>query len=1073
MALHAVSDTLTALAYYSIPITLLAFVRRRREVDFQWMYVCFAVFILACGTTHLLEVWNIWHGNYWLAGGFKAATALASVPTAALLVRLLPQALALLSPSQLTKANEALRDEAAERERANDLLRRSEERFRLLVDNVRDYAIFMLDPEGRVASWNAGAKRIKGYAAEEIIGRHFSVFYLAEDVTGGKPETELKVAMAEGRYEEEGWRLRRDGTRFLAHVVISAILDDSGQLRGFAKVTRDITERREAEELLRQRTEELARSEARRQSDERLQAVIEHLNEGLVISDLEGNMLHWNYAAVEMHGISRPHEFRERLADYQNLYELLTLDGSPIPFEQWPLPRIYCGETLHNVELRLRNLRANWERTFAYNGGVVRDAGGVSLAFLSIIDITERKRAEEALRESEELLRLVIDLVPQAIFAKTSDSRYLFANRACAEFNGLIPERIVGHRTSEVFTERAQWESFERDDREVIESGRRIFVAEEFLTDHHGHTRILETTNIPFRAPKTGERALLGICVDITERKRDEEEARLLQSFALAVSAADTLEGTFKTVLTEVCRTTGWPVGEAWVPDKDGARLEPMLHLGLEGERGEVFAWTSSRTKLAAGEGLPGRAWATKQLCWMPDVTLEPGFVRTDAARATGVRMGVAVPVLAGESVVAVLAFFDQQARSEDPHALRLLRAITTRLGTIIERRQAEDAIEESNERFQIAARATNDAVWDWDVRTDEIWWNPGMEELFGYRLENGRSGAGWRVERIHPADNERVTQTLARCIRSEGGNLWTAEYRFRAAEGNYMDVYDRGYVVRNTAGQAVRMIGAMMDITTRKRAEAEIRQLNDELEQRVAQRTAELQAANREMESFSYSVSHDLRAPLRAIDGYSLILLEDYAPQLDDEGRRVLGVVRSEAQRMGQLVDELLAFSRLGRQALHHSAVDMTALARAAFGEVTPSTTASREITWTLEDLPVAAGDPTLLRQVWTNLLSNALKFTREKTTSVIEVSGTREDGEDIYRVRDNGAGFDMQYANKLFGVFQRLHTEDEFEGTGVGLAITQRIIEKHGGRIWAEGRPNEGATFHFALPQVEGTRA
>ena len=459
----------------------------------------------------------------------------------------------------------------------------------------------------------------------------------------------------------------------------------------------------------------------------------------------------------------------------------------------------------------------------------------------------------------------------------------------------------------------------------------------------------------------------------------------------------------------------------------------------------------------------------------MPDVTVDPGFSRPDAARLAGIRMGVSTPVLVGERVVAVLAFFDVEARREDPHSLRLLSTITARLGTIIERRQAEDAIEESNERFQIVARATNDAVRDWDVRTDEIWWNPGMEELFGYRLENQRAAAGWRVERIHPADCERVTQTLAEIL-GDDDHLWSAEYRFRTAGGDYRNVCDRGYVVRDAAGQALRMIGAMMDITARKRAEAEISQLNDELEQRVAQRTTELQAANRELESFSYSVSHDLRAPLRAIDGYSLILLEDYAPRLDDEGRRVLGVVRGEAQRMGQLVDELLAFSRLGRQALHRSAVDMTALARAAFDEVAPSAAAaSREITWTLEDLPPAVGDPTLLRQVWTNLLSNALKFTREKNT-LPSSRGQRHIGgrrEHFTACRTTVPASTCNTRTNSSGCSSACTARTNSRGTGVGLAIAQRIIERHGGRIWAEGKPNEGATFYFALPQTEGAPA
>ena len=606
VALHAASDTLTTLAYYSIPITLIAFVRRRRDVDFHWMFVCFAVFILACGTTHLLEVWNIWHANYWLAGGFKALTALASVPTAVLLIRLLPQAVALPSPTQLSTANEALRAEAVERARANELLRQSEEHFRLLVEGVRDYAILRLDPKGRVASWNASAERIKGYAPEEIIGRQFCAFYPAEDIEAGKPEAQLKAAVAEGRHEEDGWRVRKDGTRFWANVVISAIYDDSGELRGFANVTRDITERRQTEELLRRRTEDLARVEAGHRSDEQLQAVIEHLREGLVISDLEGNMLHWNYAASEMHGFSHPHEFRERLSEYLDAYEFFTLDGSRLPFEQWPLPQIYRGETLNNLELRLRHVDAGWERIFAYNGGVVRDTTGFPLAFLSIIDITERKHAEEAMRESEELLRLVIDLVPHAIFAKTGDSRYLFVNRACAEFNGLTPDQIVGHSTSEVIAEGTQMENFAHDDREVIESGQQKLVAEESPTDHAGRTRILETTKIPFRAPKTGECALLGISVDITARKHDEEEARLLQSLALGVSAARTLEATLETVLNEVRRTTGWQIGEAWVPDKDGTRLETVAapQAGWRPQRGFCSGRFADDT--GGGRGIAG-----------------------------------------------------------------------------------------------------------------------------------------------------------------------------------------------------------------------------------------------------------------------------------------------------------------------------------------------------------------------------------------------------------------------------------------------------------------------------------
>jgi light-regulated signal transduction histidine kinase (bacteriophytochrome)/HAMP domain-containing protein len=246
-----------------------------------------------------------------------------------------------------------------------------------------------------------------------------------------------------------------------------------------------------------------------------------------------------------------------------------------------------------------------------------------------------------------------------------------------------------------------------------------------------------------------------------------------------------------------------------------------------------------------------------------------------------------------------------------------------------------------------------------------------------------------------------------------------------------------------------------------------EIKRSREDLEGQVVERTRALKETNAELEAFSYSVSHDLRAPLRAIHGFARILLEDHAAQLDLEAKRLLGVIDGNTKRMGQLIDDLLSFSRLGRKELESGRVDMAELVAAVADEVRRGA-GDRPLEITIGPLPPARGDRDMLRQAITNLLDNAAKFTRQRTPGCIEV-GHRADGrETVYFVKDNGAGFDERYAGKLFGVFQRLHRAEEFDGTGVGLAIVQRIVLRHGGRVWAEGRLDAGATFFFTLPGV-----
>ena len=375
-------------------------------------------------------------------------------------------------------------------------------------------------------------------------------------------------------------------------------------------------------------------------------------------------------------------------------------------------------------------------------------------------------------------------------------------------------------------------------------------------------------------------------------------------------------------------------------------------------------------------------------------------------------------------------------------------------------------ALGESEERFRSAMH--NSAIGMALVSPDGRWLNVNnaLCKMLGY---TSNELLAKDLQSVTHADD--LVQELG-----ERGRLLNKEIETYRLEARYfhksgaMVWVDMGVsLVCEEDGTPLYLIAQIQDISERKRDEELLRKLNSELERRVEERTGKLNEANKELESFSYSVSHDLRAPLRAIDGFSRILVEEHEKNLNEDGLRVLQVIRTNTQKMGRLIDDMLAFSRLGRKAIDRRPIDFDDLVK----EVRTELDTPENLEVKVASLPPSSGDRALIRQVVTNLLSNAAKYSRKNGSPVVEMGGYSENGENVYFVKDNGVGFDMAYANKLFGVFQRLHGPEEFEGTGVGLAIVQRIIQRHGGRVWANGKVDEGATFYFTLPKEHSKNA
>jgi len=634
----------------------------------------------------------------------------------------------------------------------------------------------------------------------------------------------------------------------------------------------------------------------------------------------------------------------------------------------------------------------------------------------------EQRNADLAARERQ--LRLIAENIPAFIFHGDRDLRCRFANRRFAEFYGCTQEGIIGKSVTDILGQ-ALSEAI-RPRLEAVLSGELVRYRAERRSAVDGEAHQLDVSFVPERDESGAVVGYYALVLDVTAEVRAEQALHEQHAFQDAMLQAQTDAGLAmfiieagKVVYANVaaCRLYGYSPDEMkslpsyleLAHPEDRERIAQNHQRRLRGEKFENSYRIAIVTK--SGE----RREADLTAAFMPGPT---------------------------------------------PRVLVILVDAT-------ERSRAEAALRESEARLREAQRIGHVGSWEFDVATRQMTWSDEMYRIYERKRSDFEGTWQSLLAMAHPDD--------VRIIRSAGLEATNAkdtnemQHRILTPDGRTKHIHVRFEVFRNDEGKSVRALGTVQDITEQVLARAEIEHLNERLEVRVRERTAEMETANKELESFAYSISHDLRAPLRGIDGFSHLLDEEYGERLDEQGRGYLKRVRGAAQRMGALIDDILELSRVTRRQMVRKRVDLSRMAADILDEFRQAQP-QRSVDARIEGGIVVEGDPQLLRVMMQNLIENAWKYSGKTDQARIEFGREADGATPCLFVRDNGAGFDMRYAGRLFAPFQRLHKPEEFEGTGIGLATVARVVHRHGGRVWAEAEPGQGATFRFTLGGANG---
>ncbi|MCX6148910.1 MAG: PAS domain S-box protein [Ignavibacteriales bacterium] len=1015
---------------------------------------------------------------------------------------------------ELIIADKELAFQKEEKEkRATELIIANDERRETneYLENLLDYAnapIIVWNTQYEITRFNKAFETLTGKTEKDVMGKSLKILF---------PPTERDSSMELIRKTLEGERMEVVEINILqingfVRTLLwnSANIFDKERKNIIATIAQgyDITERKRAEDAL-------------REIEKKYRTIVDRASDGFMIGQ-DGTMKFSNAGFAAMLGYEvnevEGAEFSKTIPP-ENLEFLQERHQRRLAGEQ--VPALYETTLLHK----------NGERILVEINASVVQYEGKPADLVIVRNITERKRVEEVIRDNEKRFRELIESLPQLFWTCRVDGPCDYLSKQWVEFTGIPEVEQLGYG----WLEQLHPDDKDRTVSEWMEKVKTGFSFDiEFrIRRADGIYRWFKTRAVPMRDTNNNIIKWFGSNTEFDDLKRSlETQERLVStiesstdmiSYAdlnaniiymnlagkkmLGLNADDDItkykienfisddakHDMFNITLPAIFRVGSW-IGDSVFKDIIGKKIPAALSCTLlknkngepefmavnarditerkhaEEELGRFYEVSVDMMSIIGFDGCFKRlnpAWEKTLGFSLNKMLFEPfiNFVHPEDKDAT---LAEAAKLAAGTRTIS----FENRYRCTDGSyrwlSWSVIPAVNEELLYCVARDVTEHKLaEETSIRLAALVEASDDAIIGKDFNGIITSWNSGAEKLFGY---SANESVGRSIMQIVPQDRWNEEEQLLVNIRRTGH-----AHRFETVrltrDGQLIDVAVTSSPIKDAAGNLFGVSKVVRDITERKRAEEEIRQLNADLEHRVVMRTAQLEASNKELEAFTYSVSHDLRAPLRHISGYVQLLISRFHPALSDKGQHYLDSIADSVHQMGLLIDNLLQFSRTGRAEMRRIDSDMNGIINEVI-ESLDKDNPDRSIKWKVAKLPSVFCDSAMMRLVWMNLLSNAVKFTRTREKALIEIGAKVEKNEVIFFVRDNGVGFDMQYAQKLFGVFQRLHPTEEFEGTGIGLANVQRIIMRHGGRTWAEAELDNlpagkagGATFYFSI--------